>query len=105
MEIFYDRVIELAKTQHITQYQLSVAIGISDSSIGNWKNKGTIPSGEICYKIAKYFNVNTEWLISGIGPKRSYKEKDSYDMRISQLSTAKQKLLDTILVALEESEI
>ena len=30
-----------------------------------WKKRRNIPSGEFCYKIAKYMNVSTDWLISG----------------------------------------
>lgn len=49
-------------------------IGFSTGSISNWKN-GTIPKGEGLQKIANYFTVTTDYLLTGQGP-QAYSTSD-----------------------------
>ena len=35
------------------------------NSITNWCDRGNIPAGDICIKIAQYLNVSVEWLVTG----------------------------------------
>ena len=48
--------------------QLSEIIGQSTSNIAKKKKKNEFPV-EWAYKVAKEFNVLTEWILTGIGPK------------------------------------
>jgi transcriptional regulator with XRE-family HTH domain len=44
------------------------AIGISLQPFTSWSKRGSIPSADIAFKIAKYFNVSVEWLLTGEDP-------------------------------------
>lgn len=35
------------------------------NSITNWNNRGNIPAGDICIKIADYLGVDVRWLVLG----------------------------------------
>lgn len=45
--------------------------GISEGTIRSWYTKGACPSVDAAYKVAQYFGVTVEWLITG------KEEKDS----------------------------
>lgn len=49
------------------------ATGLSEASMRNWI-KGSIPSAEAAVKIARYFNVSVEWLITGTTPQNTNTE-------------------------------
>ena len=40
-------------------------IGIPESTIRNWKRYSSVPSADLLYKIAKYFNVPMEYFLDG----------------------------------------
>ena len=61
--MFLKRVSELIKMNNITKNHLLKEIGLSSSSFLDWERRGTTPSGEIIAKIAKYFNVQTDYLL------------------------------------------
>ena len=41
-------------------------LNLPRSAISNWYERGNIPAGDICAKIADYLHVDTHWLITGI---------------------------------------
>ena len=68
---FFTR-IKLWVKEHNTTIEALLA-GATDGQVTNavyqgWKKRQNIPSGEFCYKLAKYMNVSTDWLISGTDP-------------------------------------
>ncbi|MBR4436782.1 MAG: helix-turn-helix transcriptional regulator [Spirochaetales bacterium] len=67
--------IKLWVKEHNTTIEalLSGATGnqVTKAVYQGWKKRKNIPSGEFCYKLAKYMNVSTDWLISGIEPASS----------------------------------
>lgn len=62
---FIDRLTACCKEQGLTRTSWAKKFGISESTIRNWIRRGTLPSADIMYNIAKYFNVPIEYLISG----------------------------------------
>lgn len=44
---------------------LARGAGISDTTIRSWFNRNSIPSVEAAYKVAQYFRVTVEWLVTG----------------------------------------
>lgn len=49
----------------VTAYKFCKDTGISQSTISTWKSKGNLISGEIAKKIADYFNVSVDYLMTG----------------------------------------
>ena len=61
-----ERVFERLNQLNITQKEFSEETGIKQSTISEWKNKGTNPSSEKIMPICKVLGVTPEWLLSGI---------------------------------------
>lgn len=66
MNKFVDRIDEVLKRKSLKRSALCSDLELSPTSITDWARRGTIPSGDVCVKIAKYLNVNIQWLITGI---------------------------------------
>lgn len=47
--------------------ELSYAMGQKRSTVGNWRNRGTIPYTE-CVRVAEVRGVSLDWLLTGEGP-------------------------------------
>ncbi len=58
----YDRLEKLLEEHGITPYRLSKDLGISQSSLSEWKRGNSIPKYERLTKIAGYFNVPVGYL-------------------------------------------
>ena len=62
-----DRIFERLRQLDISQKQFSEETGISQSTISEWKSKGTNPTSEKIMMICKVLEVTPEWILSGIG--------------------------------------
>ena len=60
-ERIFERLVEL----HMTQKQFSEETGILQSTISEWKSKGTNPTSEKIMIICEVLGVTPEWLLSG----------------------------------------
>ena len=60
---FYDRVCQLIKKNGMSQRKLEIALGFSNGAISKWKSY--MPNGEKIQKIADYFHVSSEYLVTG----------------------------------------
>lgn len=49
----------------VTAYQVSKATGISQSTISNWKSRGNLIRADKAQKIADYFGVSVDYLMTG----------------------------------------
>lgn len=61
-----NRIDTLLSEKNKRRADLSRETGIAVTTIRSWI-KGSVPSAEAAYKIAKYFNVTLEWLLTGEG--------------------------------------
>lgn len=57
----------------VTAYQVSKATGISQSTLSNWKARRNLIRGDKAQKIADYFGVSVDYLMTG-----EEKEGDKY---------------------------
>lgn len=62
---FVERIDLLLKEKNLKRSALCDDLELTHSAISDWKKRGTIPSGDVCVKIAKYLNVDVEYLITG----------------------------------------
>lgn len=60
---------QLLQSFGVTAYQVSKATGISQTTLSNWKQRRNILSSKFLQKIADYFGVSVDYLMTG-------KEKD-----------------------------
>jgi transcriptional regulator with XRE-family HTH domain len=60
--VFYEQLKKLCNQNNITPTELIKSFNMSSGNLGSWKNGG-MPSIEILQKIAKYFNVSTDYLL------------------------------------------
>lgn len=60
---FYERIETLRKQRNISQGNLEKELGFSNGSISKWKNSS--PTPERLKKLADYFNVSVEYLLTG----------------------------------------
>ena len=56
---------QLLQKYGLTTYQVAKATGISQSTFSNWKSRRNILSPEKLQKIADYFNVSLDYMMTG----------------------------------------
>lgn len=64
---FGARVEELLAERHIKVNDFIEYAGISKQSLYDWKRRGQAPNARIALRIAKYFGVTVEYLLTGSG--------------------------------------
>lgn len=68
-----DRIKELRKVFGVSQVELAKALNVSKQCVSNWENDNVLPSIDMLVKLAKYFNVTTDYLLC-------LEEKDMVDL-------------------------
>jgi transcriptional regulator with XRE-family HTH domain len=61
---FSARVKELLAERNVSQKQLAEAVGVTPGSVTGWK-KGAIPSSDILQRIAAFFEMSVDELLTG----------------------------------------
>ena len=56
---------QLLQSYGISAYKFCKETGISQSTISTWKSKKNLISGELAKKIAEYFHVSVDYLMTG----------------------------------------
>lgn len=63
--MFYDVYLSLCKQMDKKPSAVAADLKINKSNVSNWKNNGYTPRGEVLQKIADYFGVTTDYLLTG----------------------------------------
>lgn len=58
-----ERIRNLRKDFNISQVELATRLGVTKQCVSNWENDNILPSVDMLVKIAKYFNVSTDYLL------------------------------------------
>ncbi len=58
-----ERIRELRTNSGLSQVELAEKLGISKQSVSNWENDNIQPSIDMLLKIARTFNVSTDYLL------------------------------------------
>lgn len=74
----FERIEKLRKEKNISQGRLEKELGFSNGSISKWKT--STPNPERLQKLATYFGVSIEYLMTGID-KDGLNEKDNRDIK------------------------
>lgn len=77
--MFYDIYVDLCEKRGEKPYAAAKNIGLSSASsiINVWRTKGSTPRGDTLQKIADYFGVSVQYLLSGDRPGESETEKQT----------------------------
>ena len=62
-DLLGEKIKYLRKEKGIGQNLLARELGVSNASISYWETGKQIPSAEVVYKIAKYFEVTADYLL------------------------------------------
>ena len=73
----YERIESLRKSKGLSQGKLEKQLGFSNGSISKWKN--STPKVERLQKLADFFGVSVEYLMTG--KENEQKEKDNTDLK------------------------
>lgn len=116
----FDRIEKLRNKHNISQGRLEEVLGFSNGSINKWKT--SMPKADRLQKLAEYFNVSVDYLLTGEEKEwqPNISEKDEKDIKIkldeliNQLSTEAglmydgepmdEESLNAVRVALEVAE-
>ena len=78
---FYTRLCDLIKQNGLSQRKVEQDLGFSSAAISKWKKY--MPNADKLQKVADYFNVSTEYLLTGKekeGGEEYYLNPDARDM-------------------------
>ena len=76
--MFLERVDREISKAGITRSRLLKTIGLNHNSFNAWESRGTIPGGDIIAKIAKHFNVTTDYLLGNTDDPTPPGEKSAF---------------------------
>jgi len=62
--VFYDNFMQLCQSKGVTPTKVARDIGILQSTVSMWKKQGTTPRYDTLKKLAKYFGVSVNDLLS-----------------------------------------
>ena len=62
---FWKRIKFLMEAQKLTHANVEEAIGASPSQMSAWINNDRLPRVDYAHRLAKYFHVSLEWLVTG----------------------------------------
>ncbi len=60
---FKENLIELIKINKISQQKIAIAISVSQRTVSKWINGQSEPTATNIYKLAKYFEVSSDYLL------------------------------------------
>lgn len=89
MSDFVDRIDSLLSQHNKNRNDIYNDLGIAKNIIGQWKQRGTIPSADTALKIAQYLNTSVEYLLTGT---ESNEFKNKYDDLVSEIKGLADKL-------------
>jgi transcriptional regulator with XRE-family HTH domain len=97
----YERFQELCRQKGISISQACKEIGIKPSAATNWKTRGGTATVETCQKIADYFQVSIDYIMTGEIPSLKKPETPPAEDKATQLYSLYQKASPEIQKAVE----
>ncbi|WP_178842421.1 helix-turn-helix domain-containing protein [uncultured Treponema sp.] len=86
---FVERIDNLLKEKNLKRAALCDDLGLTHSAITDWKKRGTIPAGDVCVKIARYLDVDVEYLITGVHKDTNEEKENGEDKTPLFINTLK----------------
>jgi transcriptional regulator with XRE-family HTH domain len=64
----WQRVKHMMQAQHLSHYAVETALGLASSQLSSWITNDRYPRADIALKLADYFHVSLQWLLTGDDP-------------------------------------
>ncbi len=62
---FSDTLLDLIAEKKITKSKMLSDLSLGGGTFATWQERGNTPNGEIVLKLARYFNVSCDYLLTG----------------------------------------
>ena len=79
--MFYDLFCQLCEKKGVSVTRATVEMGLSRTIGSKWKRTGATPNGETLNRIAEYFGVTTDYLLTGEESKNATIDTVDADLR------------------------
>lgn len=76
MSIFTDRIDLLCQEKRTTVSRVLTELGMSHTTAVAWKKNGTLPNSKTLDRLARFFNVNSDWLRGEVDERSFYGEEN-----------------------------
>lgn len=86
--MFYDIYCALCQKNGLTPSGAASKIGFNRASVTMWKNTGKAPKQELLLKIAEFFGVTTDYLLTGEDTKKAPTQEDERTISDKELMFA-----------------
>jgi transcriptional regulator with XRE-family HTH domain len=73
--------------RNITAKKLTTDLGLSHSAITHWKQGRAVPSASALFKIARYFNVSTDYILGLIDEPESIFSPELHDSLMMKMNS------------------
>ena len=98
MTIFAEILASLLEQKGIKKADLSRELSIPDQTVRNWFGRESLPVVDVALKIAKFFNVSVEYLMTGKDASFSFKpEPSKIEKRFSMLTESQKKVVEAVI--------
>ena len=94
---FFERFELLLKTKGVSRSKFAEDLKIRTALISEWKKNGNLPNGETAIKIANYFDISLDYLLTG-NLKNEFPDEDiALIVRYHNLSQEKKQVIKLLL--------
>jgi len=62
-DLFSERIQQLRVNKNLSQKQLAAELGLSQQTVGHWETGLRVPSLELAFTLANYFDVSLDYLV------------------------------------------
>ncbi len=87
----HSRLKELREEAGLSQSALSDALGVAQTSIGNYERGERSPDSDVIIKYSTHFNVSTDYLLGRSSVKKHEKEERGYKVTVLLMMLAPDK--------------
>ena len=102
---FANRIDFCLKQRKQTRKALTKDLGLASSTMSGWSaSKQTIPRADVVELIANYFDVTTDWLISGKTENGTSEEELEFIRKMRQLTPGNRNAVKSLLESLYQQE-
>lgn len=94
---FFERFELLLKTKGVSRSKFAEDLQIRTALISEWKKNGNLPNGETAIKIANYFDISLDYLLTGNLKNELPDEDIALIVRYHNLSQEKKQVIKLLL--------
>lgn len=82
--MFGDQIKNLRMSKCLNQVEMAKILGVTKQSVSNWENENIMPSVDMLIKLARFFNVSTDYLL-GLTEKHALNTEGLSEIQIAHI--------------------